>query len=117
MVDCPTLLVKKSCLDTCGYFDTSLKALEDYDLALRLGKKYMAGFVDEPLIDSMYSTSGVSGSPTNYLVSSCIILGKYKNDYLATDTFNHRVEIILRDAKRCNVTEQIVNMLELVLKG
>ena len=65
MVDCPTLLVKKSCLDTCGYFDTSLKALEDYDLALRLGKKYMAGFVDEPLIDSMYSTSGVSGSTTN----------------------------------------------------
>ena len=117
MVDCPTLLVKKSCLNTCGYFDISLKALEDYDLALRLGKKYMAGFVDEPLIDSMYSTSGVSGNPTNYLVSSCIILGKYKNDYLATDTFNHRVEIILRDAKRCNVTDQIVNMLELVLKG
>ena len=80
-------------------------------------KKYIAGYVDEPLIDVRFSTTGVSGNYVNYLVSSCLILGKYRDDYLKTDTFNRRVEIILRDARRCGVTDQIVKMLELVLKG
>ena len=44
------------------------------------------------------------------------MLGKYKKDYLETDTFNHRLEIILRDAERLNVTDNIVKMLEILLK-
>ena len=117
MVGCPAILVKKECLETCGYFDTSLKALEDYDLVLRLGKNYKAGFINEPLIDCGFTISGVSDSFTNDIVARCIILGKYKSDFLKTDTFNHRVQSILEDAKKYNITEQIVNLLELVLKG
>ena len=68
-------------------------------------------------LDASYSVSGVSGGDSGqYLIASCLLLAKYKADYLATDTFNHRVEIILRDAGRLGATEQIVELLEKVLQ-
>lgn len=68
-------------------------------------------------MDAEYSVSGVSGGDTGqYLVASCLLLAKYKADYLATDTFNHRVEIILRDAEKLEITETVVNLLEKVLQ-
>ena len=38
-----------------------------------------------------------------------------KNDYIKTGMFNHRVEIILQDAQKVGIYEQILKMLELVL--
>ena len=35
---------------------------------------------------------------------------------LQTDTFNHRVEIILRDAERLGITAQVVQLLEKLLQ-
>ena len=117
LVDCPSLIVKKACLEETGVFDDRLPALEDYDLVLRLAKRFPAGFIDEVLLDSEYSTTGVSGSPASYLMASCLILGKYKQDYLATDTFNHRLEVILKDSERTGVRDQIIGFLEKILKG
>ena len=115
LVPCPALLVRRNVLTEAGPFDVMLRALEDYDLALRLARIAPAAFVDEILLDSSFSTTGVSGSPVNYLTASCLLLGKYKADYLKTDTFNHRVEIILRDAERAGVKEQITAFLEKIL--
>lgn len=115
LIDCPSLLVKKSCLLDVGLFDTSLKALEDYDLALRLAKKYSAGFINEILLDSTYSTTGVSGSAINYLTASCMLIHKYKKDYLETNTLNHRLEIILNDSERVGVQPQFIKLLEKIL--
>ena len=105
-------------VDKVGGLDESLKCLEDYDFALRVAKKYKAIFLDEIYLDARYSISGVSGGDTGqYLIASCMLLAKYKADYLATDTFNHRVEIILRDAEKLGVTEVVVNLLEKVLQS
>ena len=43
-------------------------------------------------------------------------LQSIRQTIFATDTFNHRVEIILRDAGRFGATEQIVELLEKVLQ-
>lgn len=44
------LLVRKSVLDDVGFFDESLRnALEDWELSLRISKKYKAFCVDKPL--------------------------------------------------------------------
>ena len=117
LVDCPSMLIRRDVLEKAGYFDEILKALEDYDLALRLARLAPAAFVNEILLDSSYSTSGVSGSAVNYLTASCVLLGKYKKDYLETDNFNRRVEIILSDAERTGIKEQIISFLEKVLTG
>ena len=118
LVGTPAMLLKRECVDKVGGLDESLKCLEDYDFALRVAKKYKAIFLDEIYLDARYSISGVSGGDTGqYLIASCMLLAKYKADYLATDTFNHRVEIILRDAEKLGVTEVVVNLLEKVLQS
>jgi glycosyltransferase involved in cell wall biosynthesis len=117
LVGIPTMLIKKECVVEVGGLDESLRCLEDYDFALRIAKKYQAIFLDEIYLDAEYSVTGVSGGDTTqYLIASCMLLQKYKTDYLATNTFNHRVEIILRDAERLGVKAQIVKLLEKLLQ-
>ena len=117
MVGMPTMLLKKECVNVVGGLDESLKCLEDYDFALRIAQKYKAIFINEIYLDATYSVSGVSGGDTGqYLIASGLLLAKYKADYVATDTFNHRVEIILRDAEKLGVTEMVVGLLEKVLQ-
>lgn len=117
LVGMPTMLLKKECVNVVGGLDETLKCLEDYDFALRIAQKYKAIFINEIYLDATYSISGVSGGDTGqYLIASCLLLAKYKEDYLATDTFNHRVEIILRDAEKLGVTEMVVGLLEKVLQ-
>ena len=116
MIGMPTLLVKKECVEQIGGLDEKLKCLEDYDFALRIAQKYQAVFLDEVLLDAEFSALGVSGDSEQYLIASCILLQRYKKDYLQTDTFNHRVEIILRDAERLGITAQVVQLLEKLLQ-
>lgn len=115
LVACPSLLIKKTLLERTGKFDEMLNALEDYDYALRLSRLAPAAFVEEVLLDASFSTTGVSGNAVNYLTASCILLGKYKKDYLETKTFDHRVEAILSDAERAGVKDQIISFMEKTL--
>ncbi|MBR1391531.1 MAG: glycosyltransferase [Lachnospiraceae bacterium] len=115
LVGCPTILAKRSCIEKTKGFDTKLKALEDYDFALQMAAHAQAVFIDEILMDARYATDGVSGNMANYLTASILILEKYKKDYLDTDTFRHRLEIILRDSERLGVEGQVVSLLEKIL--
>jgi len=48
---CSSILVKKLCFDVIGLFEEGNNDIsEDYDMWLRIAKKYKAGFVNEPLI-------------------------------------------------------------------
>ena len=115
LVGCPTMLIRHDALSAIGTFDTELKALEDYDLAIRLAKKYPALFIDEVLVSSTFSTTGVSGSPINYLTASCMILYKYKNDYISSGMLSHRIEAIINDSKTLGLEQQFKNLLEKIL--
>lgn len=116
MVSPPILLARLECIRDTGLFDTEFKALEDYDYALRMAKKYRAVFVDEVLLEASYSTTGVSGNAVNYLLASCRLIQKYKADYQSTGTLNHRLEVILRDASAIGMQEQFIRLLEQILK-
>lgn len=111
MVDCPALLVRRECLEEVGGFDVGLKALEDYELALRLGNAFRAAFVDEVLIDKSYTQDSVSLQAQNYLDASCEILFRYQKDYVQTGNFDHRVLRILEDAQRIGMKEHYLNVL------
>jgi len=43
-------LIKKQCLTECGMFDTNLSAAEDWDLWLRISKKYEVDYCAERLV-------------------------------------------------------------------
>ncbi|SFE55271.1 glycosyltransferase family 2 protein [Alteribacillus iranensis] len=42
-------LIKKECFDNVGYFDENLEAKQDYDMWIRISKKYKIDYVAEPL--------------------------------------------------------------------
>lgn len=115
MIGTPTLLVKRECLEEVGIFDESMKSLEDYDLVLRIAKKYEAIFVDEILLDATLIEGGVSSNSGQHVLASCILVEKYKKDYLATNTLNHRLENILDAAAEIGIQEQVVQLLEKIL--
>lgn len=115
LIGMPTLLIKKECIDKVGLFDESLKCLEDYDFILRIARCYSAVFIDEVLLEAGYSITGVSGNSYHYLTASCMLLKKYKADYLRTGTLNHRLAIILRDAEYIGIKPQITELLEKIM--
>ena len=117
LIPCPSILARRSAIMDAGEFDIELKALEDYDFALKLTRKYKACFVNEILLKASLFDQGVSSNPINYLVASCMILARYKNDYLQTNTFNHRIELILRDAEAIGMKEKFVQLLEKMLQN
>jgi len=54
ILGCPfpiiAVIVRRKCFDCCGFFDTSLKAMEDWDLWLRLAAhEHSIGFIDTPV--------------------------------------------------------------------
>jgi len=44
------VVVRKSCVDTVGPFDTSLRMGDDYEFFMRIARHYELGYVDEPLV-------------------------------------------------------------------
>lgn len=44
------VLIRKSCIDTVGPFDTSLRMGDDYEFFMRISRHYELGYVDEPLV-------------------------------------------------------------------
>jgi glycosyltransferase involved in cell wall biosynthesis len=46
----PSVMVRKSCLDEVGLFEESLIGNEDFNLYLRLARKYAFGFVNQVLV-------------------------------------------------------------------
>jgi|SRR5215471_15712208 len=57
-----TVVVRGSCLDEVGLFDESLIGAEDYNLYLRLAKKFQFGFLDEPLIKKRLHDDNLSNN-------------------------------------------------------
>jgi glycosyltransferase involved in cell wall biosynthesis len=56
------VLIRKSCLDTVGGFDTDLRMGDDYELFLRISRHYELGYVDEPLV--LYRQHATQGTRT-----------------------------------------------------
>lgn len=53
-----TVIIHKSIFLDIGLFDTQLKACEDYDLWLRILRKYEVGYIDFKLIDKIAGHQG-----------------------------------------------------------
>lgn len=78
-----TAMIKKEVLDKSGYFDENLKALQDYDLWVRVCQVANIGFVNEPLINyyNLASANQVSDKTSLYEDSKKYIHNKYQSLY------------------------------------
>lgn len=82
-ISCATVLLRKSCCDNVGYFDTHLTRLgcEDRELWLRIAKKYRIEYVDQVLAYYRVRDASASRDSTKMLNARLYVIDKFcKND-------------------------------------
>jgi glycosyltransferase involved in cell wall biosynthesis len=98
-----SVLIRKSCVDRVGGFDTSLRMGDDYEFFLRMARHYEVGYVDEPLVlYRQHLTQGTRtwgkqlqrGEPWEFLVLKTIV-DQYPEifDELGRARVNHRLSM------------------------
>ena len=75
-------LVKKECFLTAGLFDKNLPRLQDWDLWIRIAKKYKFAFIKEPLVTVYDTEDSLMKNHKAWIKAQKIILGKYYADFL-----------------------------------
>lgn len=110
----PTMLVRKEVFDAIGLFDTSLAALEDYELALRITKNYPAGFIAEPVLTAYKSMDSVSRNLGNHLISNSIILKKYEKDFKNHHLWDDKITALEEMAKQYDVLEDLEDIFSVL---
>ena len=109
----PTMLLDKSAFLAIGGFDTSLQALEDWDLAVRMAIVGKVGFLDEILV-SAYGGTGqnrMSLSKDNYYQSRCSIINKYKQVLLELGILDVYIKGIMERASEDQYLENAQTIL------
>ncbi len=110
-VSTQTILISKELFVEAEGFDENLRSLEDWDLAIRCSKLGPLGFVPEVLVDVEYLDDAITSNMPEYFRSRCLMMQKYRQDYLTTDTFNIATVNILEFAQKFNMLESIQSML------
>jgi glycosyltransferase involved in cell wall biosynthesis len=60
LISTQTLVVRRAALQAIGGFDESLRALEDWECAIRLARRGPVAFVDEPLVLQRFSPNSIT---------------------------------------------------------
>ena len=94
-----TLIGKKECFENVK-FDPEMPRLQDYDITIRLSKKYSIYFVNEPLVNRYVQNDSISISKNKMIRAETIIFSKYKDDIEKYKDFKYHNMLGLASAKR-----------------
>lgn len=111
VIGTPAMLVRKECLEQVGGFKEALKCLEDWELILRIAKKWKIGFVDKILVEVHKSAGSVSTNIAWYLVARCYMVSLYRQEITEIGAMDKMKAEILSVAKDANLYEEIKELL------
>jgi glycosyltransferase involved in cell wall biosynthesis len=74
-------VVRRECFLTSGMFDEDLPRFQDWELVIRLAKRYAFICVDEPLLLAYYSPVSITASRHNLPVALRMVLRKHHDVY------------------------------------
>ena len=94
-----TLIGKKECFENVK-FDPEMPRFQDYDITIRLSKKYSIYFVNEPLVNMYVQNDSISISKNKMIRAETIIFSKYKDDIEKYKDFKYHNMLGLASAKR-----------------
>jgi glycosyltransferase involved in cell wall biosynthesis len=77
VVDTPTLVVRKSVLQSIGGFDPSMPRYQDWELALRLAKVTRFSYIPEPLIFSYVTEGSITHNKEAHRIALELIYKKH----------------------------------------
>lgn len=117
IIGIPTMLIRKECLTRVGILNESYKALEDWELALRIAKEYPIGFINEPLYVYNISSSGnVSANHAAYFEARINMLDSFREDMEKYSIFDDIIQDIISKSKLVGVQDQVTKMIDLYTK-
>jgi glycosyltransferase involved in cell wall biosynthesis len=112
-----TVLIRRDVFDRCGYFDESLKSIEDYDMWLRIAQQFEIRGVRESLTKIRIHESNMSGNVPRMLAYECKVVSKHRNN-LSWFAFRRRLaKIYFLNADRYVHQRRRGNAIGLFFKG
>ncbi len=110
-----SVMLHKSILNDVGLFDENKKVCEDYDMWLRVSKKYEMGLVKEKLITKYAGDDQLSKSITFIDLHHIYSLIRFKEDKIVKDVIRKKLNILQKGAKKHNNKEllRIIKMIKL----
>ncbi len=112
LVGAPTIVVKRNAFMDVGGFDESMRALEDWDFALRFTYEHRICFVPKVLMEVDLIGEGVSSSAGNYYDARCRLIAKNKKILMERDLFRVAVERLLKNAEEKGILNEVGQILE-----
>lgn len=115
VIDAPTAVVRRECLEQRGLFNEALSCLEDWELFLRIAKEWAIGYVDEALLCSDIHEGGVSSRVGSYFQARCMMIAEHRAALAEYGLLDHVIRQVLLLAKDAGALEQVGRMMEQVL--
>lgn len=111
-----TILIKKDAFLECGGFDTELRAIEDWDFAVRVSERSQIGFLPEILVD-VYETQGsISYDGAGYYTARCKMLASNVEYLQEKGLFDELVMHMFKEAEQSGVLDSVKTIFMLSLK-
>ena len=111
VIGTPTIVVRKECLEQVGGFKEALRCLEDWELILRIAKRWKIGFVDEILVEVHKSAGSVSMNTGWYLVTRCYMVSLYRQEITELGMMDRVKTEILDVARKNNLYDETKELL------
>ena len=111
IIGTPAMLVRKECLRQTGGFKDALKCLQDWELALRIAKRYRIGFVDDILVRVHKTSNSISTNGGAHLVSRCYMVSLYRKEMTEIRLLDTVKKEILDKAKKYGIEQEIAELL------
>lgn len=80
-IDLSAAIVKKECFSEVGLFDESLPCLQDWELWIRISKRYDFKYLKEPLVNAYYTSDSISINYGKLIVAVEYILNKHFDEF------------------------------------
>lgn len=112
LVSTQTMLVKREVFQEVGLFNEGMSNLEDYELAVRIAKKYSIGIVDEPLVHINTLEDGINQNQIEALVNISYIYLLNQRELKKFGMYEGILNGIRYKAKEFGIEELIEKLIE-----
>lgn len=112
-----TVLIHKCVFADCGYFDETLRAVEDYDMWLRVVQKYDVRGMPQNLVNIRHHGTNMTRDLSRMIDSERMVIHKYK-DIVCNKMYSRRVaKMFLLNATRAIHQADYARAVTLFIKG